>query len=91
MDINAALAELEAAIRRRGKWRGKQVFYQVLEDDLAPILAAAEDPAAVRDRVRAMVERHGHQPEAPLIPKGGRGGNDFRKLMESLPDRSKGG
>ena len=68
MDVDAALAELEAAIKRRGKWRGRWVFYQVLEGELAPILAAALDPAAVRARVNAALLRHGHSLEAPPKP-----------------------
>lgn len=68
MDIEAALADLEAAIRRRRKWRGKPVFYQVLDYELAPILAAAADPEAIRQRVRALLERHGHDPDPPPLP-----------------------
>lgn len=67
MDLDAALAELEATIVRRRRWRGKPVFYQTLEYDLAPIIAAAEDPTAVRALVRSMLERHGHAPEPPAI------------------------
>jgi hypothetical protein len=75
MDIESAMSELEASIKRRRKWRGRWVFYQVLEQELAPILATADDPSAVRARVRGMLERHGHAPEAPPIPASGRGGD----------------
>lgn len=75
MDIESALSELEASIKRRRKWRGRWVFYQVLEQELAPILVAADDPSAIRARVLGMLERHGHAPEAPPIPTGGRGGD----------------
>lgn len=44
MDTEAALKDLEAAIKRRSKWRGRWVFYQLLEAELAPILAASADP-----------------------------------------------
>jgi hypothetical protein len=68
MDTEAALIDLEAAIKRRSKWRGRWVFYQLLEAELAPILAASADPDGVRARVRAMLERYGHSQEAPPIP-----------------------
>lgn len=75
MDTEAALNDLEAAIKRRSNWRGRWVFYQVLEAEMAPILAASADPEGVRARVRAMLERYGHAPEAPPLPIGGRGGD----------------
>lgn len=75
MDTEAALKDLEAAIKRRSKWRGRWVFYQVLEAEMAPILAASADPEGVRARVRTMLERYGHVPEAPPLPIGGRGGD----------------
>lgn len=44
------------------------MFYQLLEAELAPILAASVDPDGVRARVQIMLERNGHAPEAPPIP-----------------------
>lgn len=75
MDTEAALRELEAAIKRRSRWRGRWVFYQVLEAELAPILAASTDPDGVRAQVRDMLARHGHAPDPPPIPAAGRGGD----------------
>ena len=66
--VDQSLVELEAKIKRRGKWRGRWVFYQVLESDLAPILQAAGSPAHVRERVAAMLAKHGYKPEAPPLP-----------------------
>lgn len=68
MDTEAALKDLEAAIKRRSKWRGRWVFYQLLEAELAPILAASGDPDGVRGRVRTILDRNGHAPEAPPMP-----------------------
>lgn len=47
VDIKAALRELEAAIMRRSKWRGRWMLYQLREAELAPILAATADPDGV--------------------------------------------
>lgn len=61
------LKELEARIRARRRWRGRAVFYQVLEAELEPLLASAVDPAAVRARVRGMLQRLGHAPDPPPV------------------------
>jgi hypothetical protein len=68
MDTEGALMDLEAGIKRRSKWRGRWVFYQVLEAELAPILAGSADPDGVRARARTMLERYGHAPDAPPLP-----------------------
>jgi hypothetical protein len=67
--IDQSLVDLEARIKRRGKWRGKWVFYQVLESELAPLLKAAEDPAYVRERVAAMLVIYQHEANAPPLPE----------------------
>ena len=66
--LDQLLVELEGRIKRRGKWRGKWVFYQVLESELVPLLTAAEDPGYVRERVAAMLVKYQHQPNAPALP-----------------------
>ena len=89
--LEAALKDLEAAIKRRSKWRGRWVFYQVLEAELAPILAVSADPAMMRARVWTMLERYGHAPEAPPLRAGGRAGDAAPLCRPSPHSRSSGG
>ena len=64
-DFDVQLRGLEARIRRRSRWCGRPAFYQVLNAELEAILASAADPAAVRERVNAMLLKMGHSLEAP--------------------------
>lgn len=68
-DIDHMLEDLEAAIKRRARHRGRQFFYQFLECDIEPRLKVAGEPGYVRAPVGAMLERHGHAPNPPLTSK----------------------